>query len=235
MSDPDFQFEMMGMHFNDPEILRQTLKHMEVMLEKSRALSEAVGSLCVSFSSLDWNITRLYEPLLQCSEAQAACIADENISRRCAVAVKLVHLEKLPHDLIDWISALLLRADGELGALRNRYIHDAYAIKPEGTLRIERRPKLGKPQSHQRRKVTYNTEHPTTVEEIEHVSERVTTVTTALMAAASYLRLWRQSGQPPQLDPQWLPASKPNARMRNYQADAEALEILLAPLEYDFD
>jgi hypothetical protein len=235
MADPEFEFEMWGMRFTDPEVLRQTLEHAQAVIDKARAHSEALGALCVAFSGLDWSITGLYEPLLQCSEAQAACIVDENISHRCAVAVKLLHLEELPAEFVDWASALLHRADGELGSLRNRYVHDAYQISAEGTLRIKRRAELGKPQSHQRRQVTYNTKHPTTVGEIEHVSQRVSTVGAALQAATCYLRTWRQSGQPPQLDPQWLPASKPKARLLNYQANVEALEIPLVPLEYDFD
>jgi hypothetical protein len=221
--------------FDTIEVLQAYVNASAPFVAVIQAHAQSIGNLCISFASLDRAISGLYAPLLQCSAAQAACIVDENISRRTAVAIKLLHLEPLDPDWVDWVSALLRRSDGELGAGRNRYIHDLWQIGQGGTVRVDPRAKLGRPQSHQRPTVQFDTVHPTAEHEIGRLGERVSTVATALAVAKIGLETWRQTGQPPQLDPQWLPACKPQSRCLNYLASGEALELPLVTLEYAFD
>lgn len=235
MAEPDFDYEFLGERYTDPEKLREIVTRTGALIAKNDGHAKAIGDLCIGFSSLDWAITQLYVPLLQCSEAQAVCVADENISRRCTSAIKLLHLEDLPLDWLNWVVALLRRADGELGPMRNRYIHDAYAINETSTVRIDRRPKLGKPQSRQRQTVTYNTEHDAPLAEIEQARECVSTVRWALAAATQSLAVWRQTGQIPELDLLWLPACKPRARGHLQIWSRTEQEAPPPPAHYEFD
>lgn len=218
-----------------PDQLAANLEKAKALLAASDTHATSLGHLCVAYAGLDSAIASLYEPLLQCTPAQAACLVDENISRRCAVAIKLLHLTELPPKLIDWIVRLLRRCDGELAAERNRHIHDNWHVDPGSIKRIDARAKLGKPQSRQPATVIYNTEHPTTIEDVDRLCERVTTVSIALAAADSILRKWRQTGRRPKLDPEWLPACTPKSRCTNFQALAKSLERPLSPLVFEYD
>jgi hypothetical protein len=236
MAEPDFDVEFMGVRFTDPEVFGETLRRAKALIDASSDHAKALGELCIAYSALDWTLTLLYVPLLQCSEAQAVCIADENISRRCASAKKLLHLEDdLPQDWLDWAVALLGRADGELGGLRNRLIHDSYHINETRTVRIDRRAKMAKPQSRKKTAITYNTEHAAPLTEIERVDRCVGTVSWALLAATQNLAAWRLTGQPPVLDPQWLPACKPRARGHLQVWSRSEQEAPPPPSHYEFD
>jgi hypothetical protein len=129
----------------------------------------------------------------------------------------------------------LNRTGGELAALRNRYIHDSWTIVGSLMTRVDKRAKLEKPQSHRRKALRFKTRHDTTNTDLERLTERVHTVAIALQVATKSLRLWRSEGRRPRVWKQWLPASKPNARMLNYLAESAALEKPLHRLRYEFD
>ena len=75
----------------------------------------ALGRLCWTFADLDHAIDTLFEPLLQCSDVQVACMMVENISTRCTQLVRLIHLENnLEGDFASWLVELLNRTSGEL-------------------------------------------------------------------------------------------------------------------------
>lgn len=233
MSDTEINID--GFVFEDWDMVKAFVERSQRLLDTHDQHAKALGALCMSYAGLDEAILRLYEPLLQCTEAQAVCVADEGISRRSAVVVKLLHLIDTPDDWLTWVIGLLRRADGELGPLRNRLVHHSYTISLDATLRHDRRPRLKKPQSRQKPELIFDTEHPTSVAEIERVSECVSTVQIALAAAHRHLVVWRTTGEFVSLDPQWLPAATVNARCLNYEAYGNELERPISPLEYAFD
>jgi len=219
----------------DIEYLEAFLSSAEKLVGAHDAIAQSIGELALGWAALDTAVDELFEPLLECSEGQVACILVENIGTRCEMVKKLLHAEGLPPKWVTWVEALLNRSSRELAALRNRYIHDSWRITAEQSFRNDKRAKLGKSQSRQKRKLSFKTEHETSVKDIKRLTERVFTVSSALGVAAKGLRTWRVEGKRPRVLKQWLPAGKPGARMLNYQADTKALEKPLVPLQYEFD
>lgn len=212
-----------------------TIERATATLERHHKQMTAVGGLAMAWAGLDATVDELFEPLLGCSEAQVACIRVENIGTRCDMLKKLLHVEPLAPSFTDWVTALLQRASGELAALRNRYIHDAWTVNHKAAVRTEHRAALLKPQSRQRRKLAYKTTHVTAPEEIKRVSECVGTVSMALKAAAQLLKRWRSGGPRPRVPRQWLPASKPTARCTDFLFDPAAFYRPLRPLRFELD
>jgi hypothetical protein len=176
----------------------------------------ALGQLSWSFSNLDHRIDCLFEPLLQCSATQVACMMVENIATRCSQLVRLLHLESsLSVEFRDWTIQLLNRVSGELAEERNRNLHDRWKMRwsedEKSVTRIDKRPKIGKAQSRQPVAVTFNQQHLVTPAQIQGLADRMATVSHALEVVMHSLATWRQLGSLPPLDPQWLPASKAKA------------------------
>lgn len=175
----------------------------------------AVGQLTWSYAGLDRNIDRLFEPLLQCSPEQVACMMVENISTRCTQLIHLLHLEAKPTQFRAWTEALLNRVSNELSGERNRYLHDHWEMKWSGSeksvTRTTKRPSLAAPQSRQPKKLTFNKRMPVTVEQLENLSGRMETVSQSLWVARRALATWRRTKRLLPLHPQWIPASKPKA------------------------
>jgi hypothetical protein len=219
----------------DIELLEALLKGAEGIIGAHNAITQSIGGLALAWAALDSRVDELFEPLLECSEAQVTCILVENIGTRCEMVKKLLHVDPLPPQWVEWAEALLNRTSGELASLRNRCIHDSWRISAERATRTHKKARVGKAQSRQKRLLSLKTEHETSAEDIKHLTERIATVSIALHAAKKSLLLWRSQGKRPRVSKQWLPASKPGARMLNYQADAKALEKPLLRLRYEFD
>lgn len=201
----------------------------------SDAHAAALGYLCRSWAGLDGKVNQLFEPLLQCSAAQVACIVPENLGLRCEALKRLLHVEPLPDPLVSFAVGLLDRVSRELAPMRNRLIHDGWSITKEETSRIDKRAKLGKPQSRQRMTVIHETKHPTELEDIKRADERIGTVLSALWALIHVLRRWRSEGQIPELSVQWLPAATRMSRCVNYIVDPASPDRPQYPLRFEFD
>lgn len=224
--------------FKKPETREQAeafLERANKLLQNYNAVAQAIGELAMVWAALDAAVDELFEPLLECSDAQVACILVENINARCEMVKKLLHVEPLPPKWVEWVEALLGRTSGELASRRNRFIHDNWTINSERATRSDKRAKVGKAQSRQKRALKFRTEHDANVEEIDRLAQQVITVALALKVATKSLRAWRTQGRRPRVLKQWLPASKQGARMLNYLADGEAFEKLLVRLQYEFD
>jgi hypothetical protein len=213
----------------------KTLAAAEHILAITDAHAAALGYLCLSWAGLDSAVNRLFEPLLKCSSAQIGCIVPENVRLRCEALKRLLHIEPLPDPLVSFAVGLLDRASGELAPLRNRLIHDGWSITKDQTTRIDRRAKLGKPQSRRRIRVVHDTKHPTQLEEINRVSERISTVQIALSALIHVLQRWRSEGRIPELDVQWAPAATRLSRCLNCVVDPASPDRPLQPLQFEFD
>lgn len=234
MAEPDNPFVSI-LRSMDPEKLRATLDKAEALIGQNDRLAASIGELCFAFSGLDRAVTELYCPLLGCSVVQAACVVSENIDPRCRVAIKLLYVEPLPEDWREWVAGLLRRASGELGPARNRYIHDSWRIDEAGATKIDHRVSVAKGQSRQPKEIRYDVEQKSAPEELSKIRDRTSTVTMALHVARLHLEQWRSTGLPPQLDPQWLPASTPKARFVNFQGYQQAPTQPLAPFGYEYD
>lgn len=213
----------------------KTLAAVEHIVAISDAHAAALGYLCRSWAGLDARVNQLFEPLLQCSATQIACIVPENVGQRCEALKRLLYIEPIPDPLVAFAVGLLDRVSGELAPLRNRLIHDGWSITKEETSRIDKRAKLGKPQSHQPMTVIHETKHPTQLEEIKHVGSRIGTVQFALWALIHVLRRWRSKGQVPELDVQWLPAATRLSRCVNCIVDPASPDRPQHPLEFELD
>lgn len=215
--------------------VKRTLDKASAMLAKRDEYAVAVGNLASAWAGLDHRVDELFEPLLNCSEEKVACITVENIATRCEMLKKLLHTERLPSKWTAWVEGLLNRTANELAPLRNRFIHDSWGMSKTGFLRIDKRAKVGKVQSRQRPKLTYKTEHPTSVEDVYKLTMCVGTVSFALWAATHTLRLWRLEGRRLRLSRQWLPASMPTARCSNMIVNGSAPHRPSVRLTYEYD
>ncbi|MGZ3173061.1 MAG: hypothetical protein ACXU7G_08220, partial [Croceibacterium sp.] len=198
---------------------RMTREDVEHFIEGQRVFDAhlaALGQLAWSFTALDQSVDRLFEPLLQCSPEQVACMMVENISTRCTQLILLLHLEARPSQFRDWTEKLLNRVSNELAGERNRYLHDSWVMHWGGgqeakVTRTIKRPHLAAPQARKPKKITFNRRVPVTLPLMQNLASRMDTVSLALGVAGQNLETWRQKGRLPRLNPQWLPASKPKA------------------------
>jgi hypothetical protein len=216
------------------EMLKRFIKMSSEAIRTLDKHSRKLGHICIAWAALDKSIDDMFPLLLGCSEAHAACILAEKIGTRCEQLKKLLHLSNLDHDWTEWACALLARASGELAPLRNRYVHDLWQIQPK-PVRLDRRAKIRKPQSHQKAEFAFNTEYPTGYKELERLSTCISTVSTALGVATESLQRWRAEGLPPALDPQWSPACKPNAQCPSYVRLLAAPGQPLVPSGFSFE
>lgn len=185
----------------------------------------SLGELCMTWAALDHMVDALFAPLLQCSKGQVASVVTnvENLSSRCEILKRLIHLEAPSDQWREWFVALLDRVSNELAPLRNRYIHDYWDVKITGITRLDKRAKIGKPQSREAPILTFNTKHVTDPQEVAKLNQRCVAVLVGLSVAGQNLAIWRKTGRPLEPDDLWLPLSKPRAR---YLIPLEYLELL---------
>lgn len=190
---------------------------IDATLKNYESYSRAIGSLCIEFAELDRTIDRLFPLLLGCSEVQTACIVTDNIGAKCDSLARLVRVEAFESGWTEWLCDLLKRAGEELAQRRNRIVHDSWKFRPDGGIRVMRRAKTAIAGAGQAKTVEYNTEHRVTIDEIERLQGRVTTVILALEAAVRILDAWRTEGLHPSVPAQWIPACKAHHRCDNPQ------------------
>jgi hypothetical protein len=223
--------------------LRMSRAALENMAEAGKFLNQhlsALGALCWSYANLDSAINHLYEPLLDCSEAQVACLMVENISTRCEQLKRLLYLEaELDADFRQWVVDLLVRCSQELAGQRNRFVHDQWGFvwnaQEHKISRVNKRPKIGKPRSREAARLIVREETETAEADITRLMGQVETVSEALFVARHTLATWRQTGSLPPLEPQWLPASKPKALGHQSTWSPEERAVPPPPYRYEFD
>jgi hypothetical protein len=214
---------------NDEEVRR--------MWERYDKHVQSIGQLCITWAVLDSKVDELFEPLLQCSPAQVASLVTnvDTISARCDILRRLITLESPSPEYRKWVIALLNRVTGELAPLRNRYVHDNWSISHEAVVKIDKRAKIGKAQSRMDEELSFNTKEVTPTEVVDKLTGRVRLVFAMLHWAAYDLRHWRRTGQPLKPHPQYIEASKPNARWPTLQEAEAARRLGPKPSEYVFD
>jgi len=122
----------------------------EALPENQTSHYKALGHLCAVWASLDRAINALLQNLLDCSEAQVACLATQMdpVASRCALARQLIYTMT---EQQWWIADYLILVNGitnQLGPLRNRCIHDSWEFHEKAINRVDRRAKLSKTGAH---------------------------------------------------------------------------------------
>ena len=199
--------------------------------------AHSIGQLCITWAILDSEVDSLFAPLLECSEAQVASIVTnvDTLGTRCDILKRLITHAAPSPEYRKCIVGILNRVSGELAPLRNRYVHDKWSITHEEIVKIDKRAKIGKPQSRADEVLSFNTEEVTPTELVDKLTSRVRLVFSALHWIAYDLRHWRRTGQPLEPHQQYIEASKPNARWLTRQEHEEALRLGQKPPEYVFD
>jgi len=110
---------------------------------------KALGLLCAGWARLDRELNALLGAVLQCSDAQIACIATEmnDVAPRCRLLKTLVYTVDVPKLWREDVADLCNIISNEIGPSRNRYIHDNFGFVDEALHKIDRRAKLLKPAS----------------------------------------------------------------------------------------
>ncbi len=206
--------------------LRDQGKTMEFSEEVSNAIhfgeeaaklhAQSLGFVAIQWGHLDVAVSKMFEPLLDCSEMQVACILVENIASRCEMLKKLLHVEDLPPDWLGWVVGLLDRSANELAPQRNRLMHDLWWFESGTAVRTDQRAKVARTQSFQNATLSYNTKHLVTNDEIMRLHGRIYTVFTAICVANINLHRWRSKLLLPELDKQWYPACTSKSRCLNF-------------------
>lgn len=212
-------FESLGLTFNASRLTRdqrdKIRSEMQGALDyvnHADSFAKAIGNLSIDWAHLDRKLDELFQPLLNCTAEEVACILVENIDARCSQLKRLITVAKPPRDWRDWIFAVLNRAANEIGPKRNRLLHDTWDFRDNTAARTDKRAKIKQAQSRQEETLSFDTKHPVSAEEIELLTSCVFTVSMALDAAKLDLVQWREEGRFPEFDPQWIPAGKPTAR-----------------------
>jgi hypothetical protein len=213
---------------------RDSAKEIHDQLDQ-HALS--LGQLCMAWATLDGLIEALFEPLLACTPLQVSSILTnmDSIPSKCEVAKRLITNELPAGEYRDWVIAILARIVSEIAPLRNRYVHDHWEISQDGTVRIDKRAKIGKPQAHQATTLTFNSKHVAAPGEVDALRDKIGLMIVIISDVGRNLRAWRHRGLPPVRDPQYREAHKPNARWMNLQEHLKALEQGRSTLDLVFD
>ncbi len=215
--------------------MRELARQIIEVTEPHRELAERIGFLSMESAGLDVVIDKLFEPLLNCTRAEVASIVPENFDARSAMLKRLLTINEIDDAWQNWIVALLNRVATELAPNRNRVIHDAWQVENGRFRRTQRRAIVGKAQAREPKSLLVDPETEVPLESIDKLITCTGTVSEALKVAVAALRQWRSEGQLPPIDPQWLPASKPNVRCPMFQRPPEWPEKPLIPLRFETD
>jgi hypothetical protein len=158
----------------------------------------ALGRLCITWAFLDRQLNDALTELLGCSAAQAACIANEatDVAERCRILKTLCYVDGPGGEWRETFERLLNRIENELAPLRNRYVHDYWKLTDEALERMDRRARLGKPQSFQEKQITFDTTHVTPHNEVGDFSVKVAIAMSGLHFALLDLTNWRAGSFP---------------------------------------
>ena len=206
-------------------------------VRKHVAHATALGDLCMSWAVLDRTLDALIAGFLACSRQQTACVVEhiDNVGSRCILLKRLSYLEDVGDEWREWFCAVVDRISGELAPLRNRYVHDAWAISYEEIVRIDKRAKLVKPQARQPQEVRYDTRYVTDPADVEKLRYRILAVMAALALSEQSLGRRRKTGGHLRLDPLLLPVRKPLARYMTPLEHLQRLGGTQPPEPYVFD
>lgn len=155
----------------------------------------ALGHLCIYWATLDNVLASFLEFYLNIDEKTAACIAAPDTSSRCEAIRRLAFVTGPDGEWRDCLIRILNRIQGELAEERNRYIHDDWSVSEAGMVRIDRRPKIVRPQSRQPQQLVHKSEKVTPVEWVDDLTKRVTEIIVAMSFLTMDMTWWRRTGK----------------------------------------
>jgi len=150
----------------------------------------ALGLLCIYWASLDNALANLLNTYLGSDDVGAAVTAPDT-STRCEQIRKLAHVTGPDGEWRDCLLRILRMIQKELAETRNRYIHDGWTISEAGMVRIDRRPKLQKPQARQPVQLVTESASVVPAEWVQLLTQRVIDTMVAIAFMAIDVRRWR--------------------------------------------
>lgn len=193
----------------------------------------------MAWSVIDHYLDKLLERLVNAPADKISAITTSasDTSQRCEMIKRLIVIENPGTEWRDWLIGLINRISGELAPARNRFIHDSWHIKDLKLIRIERRGKVGRPQSRTDITYSFDTQHVTDPKDVEKLLMKVGLLI-AMLAFADYdLGVWRKDDRKLLPHDEYLEATKPNARYRTPAEHDEAIKkgTLRPESHYVFD
>ncbi len=129
--------------------------------------AEAIGQFVIAWSELEHAADELIMRLGVLDESYGSIVLGHIDFRDKLAILRSLGFVKQPND--EWFAFLektVNQIDGVLRPFRNRIVHDAWSFTPTGrAFRVEREPKLLRPQAHERVLDTLRAK-PTTPEDI---------------------------------------------------------------------
>ena len=219
-----------GFLFMDLEYRRKELKLQP-------AHNEMIGRICAVWAAIDYHLDDLLETLLRCGKREVAAIFTgmADTAPRCSVLRRLIMIDPPSVEWRDWFIAVIDRVQDELGPLRNRYVHDRWAISGEAITRYDKRATIMRPQSRSDKILVHDIEYVSSMEELERFEMCALLVMSMLYSANYDLRHWQREGRPLQPHPQYIPASKRKVRWPTNLEHSQAVHEGQKPPEYIFD
>jgi hypothetical protein len=153
----------------------------------------ALGLLCIYWATLDNAVAELLNNYLNSAPIGAAVVAPD-ISTRCEQVRKLAHVSGPSGEWRECLLHILNMIQGEMAEARNRYVHDDWNISEAGMVRIDRRPKLKKPQAREAVQLITQTETVVPSEWIYQLTNRVVDTMVAIAFMTIDIRRWRKEG-----------------------------------------
>lgn len=157
----------------------------------------ALGRLCVSWSVVDRQLNDLLAAFTKASPAAVACITSsiDAVGSRCEMLRKLGYEDAVGDEWSTAFDKLMVRLSQDLAPQRNRYVHDYWSMT-DGALRVlDRRARVGRGQSRESAKLTYDAEGVVPVDAVDRLCEEVGQMAFMLHAALRDVRDWRRSRQ----------------------------------------
>jgi hypothetical protein len=152
--------------------------------------AQALGLLCIYWATLDNALFGLLAAYLN-SDPVGLAVRAPDVSTLCEQIRKLAHVSGPDGEWRECLIRILNMIQGELAETRNRYVHDDWEISAEGMTRIDRRPKLQKPQAFQQVQLISNFKTVVPVEWVRQLTGRVVEAMQAIAYMTLSLRLWR--------------------------------------------
>ena len=209
--------------------------------------AKAVGLLCLEWAELEQAVDYLLQPLLGCSDSTLACITAsvEKLSFRLAIVKKAVVAEHLSRDWIDWLHNITRRINDEFAPKRNDFVHHRIrlskgefrlisrkaVVEPSTPPKPPKSPRADKPQQLKMQQLVIQPEARISTQEVERLTECISTVTFLIAIATLELIRWRSEGGTPVLRPELVPGAKANVRIKQLP---HVIVLGSAPLALDY-
>jgi hypothetical protein len=167
--------------------------------------AQAIGYVCILWATMEINLDRLLETVLQIDNEDVADSLTANMDTREKLhALKAAaFLRKPDQKWFDHVEELVTYVDDTLRVARNRFVHDIWILtSPDTVEKRTRKTVLRKPKSFAPPELIRFTQEAVDVKEIWQLADSIQEIARqAMLSRSDYERLWKQRHASPPKSP----------------------------------